>query len=234
MVTYGSNRRPFTDGDRPGQRGAPVGPRHHHLLDDGRTDSTPVGSYASTCSGVTDANYTITYVSGTVPVTAATLTVTANNQTMPFGSAVPTLTATITGFVDGQTLATSGVTGWPVCTTTATSMTPAGTYPITCTIGTLTATNYTFAFVSGTLTITSTTTIACYTIGQVTVSAGQSVKIAPGCFVIGDHRQSRRLARRGGGDHHRTAGLQWNPAHLQLGRGTDLAGHRCDHPGRGR
>ena len=75
--------------------------------------TTAVGSYASTCSGAADPNYTITYVSGTVTVSPATLTVTANNQTMQFGGTVPTLTATITGFVDGQTLATSGVTGSP-------------------------------------------------------------------------------------------------------------------------
>jgi alpha-tubulin suppressor-like RCC1 family protein len=147
--------------------------------------TTPVGSYASTCSGATDPNYTITYASGTVTVAPATLTVTANNQTMQFGGTVPALTSTITGFVNGQTLATSGVTGSPVCTTTGTSTSAAGTYPITCSPGTLAATNYTFTFVSGVLTITSTSTLACYTVGQVNVASGQSVKIAPGCFVIG-------------------------------------------------
>ena len=147
--------------------------------------TSPVGSYASSCSGASDSNYSITYLSGTVQVTAATLTVKANNQSMNFGSAVPTLTTTITGFADGQTLATSGVTGQPVCTTTATNMSPAGGYPITCTIGTLAAANYTFTFAPGTLTVTNTQTIVCNIIGQVTVSAGQSVKIAPGCIVIG-------------------------------------------------
>jgi hypothetical protein len=39
--------------------------------------------------------------------------------------------------------------------------------------------------VAGTLTVTNTTTLACLTIGSVTVSAGQSVRIAPGCTVIG-------------------------------------------------
>ena len=72
-----------------------------------------VGSYASACSGASDPNYTVTYASGTVTVTPAVLTVTANNQTMQFGTSVPALSATITGFVNGQTLSTSGVTGQP-------------------------------------------------------------------------------------------------------------------------
>jgi len=146
--------------------------------------SSPVGTYASTCSGAVDANYTISYANGSVQITPATLTVTANNQTKMFGAAVPTLTATITGFVDGQTLATSGVTGQPACTTTATATSPVGSYPITCQAGTLHATNYTFTFVAGTLTIGGTSTI-CDTFGSVTVNAGQSVLIPPGCWVLG-------------------------------------------------
>ncbi len=127
----------------------------------------------------------MTYASGTVTVTPAVLTVTANNQTMQFGSSVPALTATITGFVDGQTLSTSGVTGQPSCTTTATSTSPVGTYQIICQAGTLKATNYTFQFAPGTLTVTATNTLACLTIGSVTVAPGQADRIAPGCTVIG-------------------------------------------------
>ena len=147
--------------------------------------TSPVGNYSSTCSGASDANYVITYAAGTVAVTPATLTVTANNQSMTFGSSVPALTATITGFVNGQTLATSGVTGTAACSTAATSMSPAGSYAITCLPGTLKATNYTFTFVAGTLTVSNTRTLACLTIGSVTVTAGQSVRINPGCTVIG-------------------------------------------------
>ena len=114
--------------------------------------ASPVGSYASTCSGGIDANYTITYTSGTVTVSPAPLTVTAGNVTMTFGAAVPALTWTIGGFANGQTLATSGVTGQPTCTTTATSLSPSGVYPVTCVPGTLSASNYTFVFVPGTVT----------------------------------------------------------------------------------
>ena len=146
--------------------------------------SSAVGSYTSTCSGAADGNYTITYVSGTVTVTPALLTVTANNQTKALGAAVPTLTTTITGFVDGQTLATSGVTGQATCTTTATASSPAGTYPITCSVGTLAALNYTFALVSGTLTVTGSTTL-CNHVGSVVVTNGESLLIPAGCSQTG-------------------------------------------------
>ena len=149
------------------------------------TASSPVGSYASNCSGASDANYSITYQPGTVSVVPATLTVTANNVSKAFGANVPTLTATISGFVNGQTLATSGVTGQAACTTTATSTSPAGTYPITCTPGTLAAANYTFTFVSGTLTVTVSSRTVCDFIGDLVVSGGQSVLIPRGCIVIG-------------------------------------------------
>jgi hypothetical protein len=144
-----------------------------------------VGSYASNCGGGADANYTISYVPGTVTVTPATLLVTANNQTKAFGAAVPPLTATITGFVNGQTLATSGVTGQPLCTTTATTSSTGGTYPITCSVGTLAAANYTFSFAPGTLTVTFSQRTVCDYIGALVVSGGQSVLIPPGCIVIG-------------------------------------------------
>jgi hypothetical protein len=86
------------------------------------------------------------------------LTVTANNQTVAVGSPLPALTATVSGFVAPDTASSSDVTGAANCiTTVATTSTP-GTYPITCTIGTLaSANNYMFStFVPGTLTIVDT------------------------------------------------------------------------------
>ncbi len=149
------------------------------------TATSPVGSYSSSCSGANDANYSISYVPGSVTVGPATLTVTANNVTKAFGAAVPTLTATISGFVNGQTLATSGVTGQALCTTTATTTSPGGTYPITCSLGTLAAPNYTFTFVAGTLTVNFSQKTVCNYIGSLVVSGGESVLIPPGCIVIG-------------------------------------------------
>jgi hypothetical protein len=91
----------------------------------------------------------------TFNISKAPLTVTAVNASRPQGSANPPLTSRLSGFVLGQKLATSGVTGSASCTTTATTSSPPGTYPITCKVGTLSAANYSFAkFVKGTLTVT--------------------------------------------------------------------------------
>src|SRR5439155_17554280 len=88
-----------------------------------------------------------------VTVNKAVLTVTANNLSSPRGAPLPVLTATITGFVNGGDTA-AVVGGAPALTTTATSSSPEGAYPITAAAGTLPAANYTFVFVNGTLTIT--------------------------------------------------------------------------------
>ncbi len=88
-------------------------------------------------------------------VTPIGITVTANNQTIELGSSLPSVfTATLSGFAGSDTAA-EFITGSPSCTTTATSASPAGTYPITCTVGTLEASGYYFisVFVPGTLTI---------------------------------------------------------------------------------
>ncbi len=87
------------------------------------------------------------------PVGLPTLTVTADAKSRPFGQANAQLTATISGFVNGQTLATSGVTGSPACVTTATITSPAGSYPITCGIGTLASASYGFVFAPGVLAV---------------------------------------------------------------------------------
>jgi hypothetical protein len=107
---------------------------------------TPVPWYPSATSPV----------SRTIVVSKAALTVTANNATMNVGAALPAFTASYTGFVNGDTAAV--LSGAPSLTTTATSSSPAGTYPITAAVGTLSAANYSFAsFVSGTLTIVTVT-----------------------------------------------------------------------------
>ncbi|HEV3339551.1 MAG TPA: MBG domain-containing protein, partial [Pirellulales bacterium] len=120
------------------------------------TSASGVGSYAITVGAGTliAPNYTFTFVNGTLSVVAATLTltVTADDQTMVYGSTVPTLTATITGFVNGDT--SSVVGGAASLSTTATSASGVGSYPIDVSLGTLGAANYTFAFVDGTLTVT--------------------------------------------------------------------------------
>lgn len=92
-------------------------------------------------------------VQQTLTVNKAVMTVTADSKSMTVGSSVPALSATLSGYVYGQTLSTSGITGSASLTTTATSSSLAGTYPITASAGTLSAANYSFQFVNGSLTV---------------------------------------------------------------------------------
>jgi gliding motility-associated-like protein len=117
------------------------------------TASSAVGSYPITASGANAANYSISYVQGTLTIGQAALTITANNQTMVQGSAVPTLTVNYSGFVNGET--NTALTTQPTVSTTATSASAAGTYPITAS-GAVDA-NYTISYVAGTMTVTAST-----------------------------------------------------------------------------
>src|SRR5207245_4100394 len=101
-------------------------------------------------------NYTFSFVGGTLTVTQATLTVTANNQTREYGDANPILDATISGFKNGENLASSGVTGTASCSTAATTAREVANYSITCTIGILSAANYGFTFAAATLRVATT------------------------------------------------------------------------------
>jgi sugar lactone lactonase YvrE len=96
--------------------------------------------------------------SGSVSFTVlpAVLTVTASNVSIYPTQAIPALTYTVTGYVNNDTAA-KAYSGAPALSTSATSSSPVGTYPITAALGTLTSTNYTFVFVPGTLTVLSPT-----------------------------------------------------------------------------
>lgn len=100
-------------------------------------------------------NFDISYGLGHATINKATVTVTADNKTKQYADANPPLTVTYTGFQYGETLATSGITGSPSLSTTATVSSPEGTYPITVSQGSLGSANYAFNYVNGALTITS-------------------------------------------------------------------------------
>src|SRR3989442_258861 len=126
------------------------------------TTATPTSSVSGSPYTITAAlgtlaagNYTFTFVNGQLTVTKATLTVTADSKTRTYGDANPTFTASYGSFKNGETLATSGVTGSPSLTTTATPTSPVSgsPYTITAALGTLAAANYRFTFVNGQLTV---------------------------------------------------------------------------------
>jgi len=131
-------------------------------------------------------NVVYNYAGSSYNVTKAPLTVTGDNQSRPFGAGNPPLTATLSGFVLGQVLATSGVTGQASCTTTATTFSPGGGYLITCTQGSLDAANYSFGpFVPGTLTVTYTGACLTGAVSKLVVGAGQSICLGPGAKLNG-------------------------------------------------
>lgn len=154
-------------------------------LSSGTVSFTGTGTCVIDATQSGNTNYSSATAQQTLHIAKKPLTVTADPYSKLFGAANPPLTATITGFAFGQTLQTSGVTGQPSCTTIATTSSPAGTYPITCTQGTLAAANYSFTFTPGTLTITATKTITGDQAGPLTITAGQSVLIGPGATVTG-------------------------------------------------
>lgn len=94
-------------------------------------------------------------LSGGQTITKAHLTVTADNKARLEGQSDPTFTATLSGFVAGETLATSDVIvgAGAGFTSTDTAASMAGPYSITPSIGNLTSNNYDFSFMDGTLTV---------------------------------------------------------------------------------
>jgi hypothetical protein len=130
-----------------------------------------VGSYTVYVSYDGDANYAASFTLTTLTLNKAPLTVTANNANMVVGAAIPAFTASYGGFLNGDTAAVLG--GSPSLTTTATTSSPAGTYPITAAQGTLTATNYTFStFVNGTLSVVAAPAVSLTVTATLTGSAG--------------------------------------------------------------
>jgi hypothetical protein len=115
--------------------------------------------------------------SNTLTIAPAPLTVTANNTSMTMGAAVPALTYTTTGFAGTDT--SSVVGGIATETTTASSSSSAGTYPITFSTKALTAANYTFSYVNGTLSVVQAPTVSLAASSAISgsASAGYTVTI---------------------------------------------------------
>src|SRR5438552_1640748 len=127
------------------------------------TMTSPVADYSITCTigGLLSGNYSFTFFApGTLHVTKAVLTVTADDKSRQYGDANPAFDATISGFKNGENLATSGVTGTASCSSAAIANSTVADYTISCTIGSLSAHNYSFSFVNGTLLVTQATLTA--------------------------------------------------------------------------
>ena len=119
----------------------------------GTTSSSPVGTYASSCSGAAEPDYIIDYVDGSTTVTSRflpTLTITASNGSQTFGGLVPTISPQYSGFVDGDTPA--DLTALPTCIPGTTGLSPVlGSYLSSCS-GAVDP-NYNIVYVDGTTTV---------------------------------------------------------------------------------
>ncbi|KRE82892.1 hypothetical protein ASG75_15220 [Rhodanobacter sp. Soil772] len=119
----------------------------------GATATSNVGSYAIDGSGLTAnyGNYTFAQAAGNaaaLTINPATLTYTATSASSIYGNTPSGLTGTVTGFVNGETLA-GATTGTASFTTVATATSNAGSYAINGSGLTANYGNYTFAQAAG-------------------------------------------------------------------------------------
>lgn len=117
------------------------------------TVTSPVGTYpiTATATGADAQDFTPTILPGVLTVTPAPLSVVVANATRNVGDPNPAFSATITGALNGDTFTNS-------FSTTATTSSPAGTYPINDTVTGANASDYTIIVTPGTLTIDGSTT----------------------------------------------------------------------------
>ena len=108
--------------------------------------------YKFRCSLASDCN-TVTTAGASLTVNKAVLTVTAIDKSRHYHTPNPVFETNITGFLDGEVLATSDVTGEGGTSCTATLTSPVGNESIVASSGTLSSNNYSFVYVNGTLTI---------------------------------------------------------------------------------
>jgi Bacterial Ig domain/MBG domain (YGX type) len=114
------------------------------------------GPYTVSATLTSTATNNVTSAVNTVQLTVdpAPLTVTASSAVMTYGGTVPLITASYSGFV--LTENASSLTTAPTCSTTATSSSPPGVYPSTCT-GAVDP-DYAISYVAGTVTVSGAST----------------------------------------------------------------------------
>ncbi len=122
--------------------------------------SSPVGTYSITIAQgalkYADLNYTFDprFLNGKLTITPAPLVVSINRMTRLYGQANAALTPIYSGFVNGETLATSDLTGSPDVSTSAAASSQVGTYPLFLGSGSLSSSHYSFSFVTEQLEVT--------------------------------------------------------------------------------
>jgi hypothetical protein len=131
--------------------------------------TTGVGLCRISASAAASSTYSAALVTQSFTIHPAVLKVTADSFTIMYGQSLPVLTYKVSGFVNGDPA--SVVSGQPLLSTTATTASNAGNYPITVATGTLAANNYSFLYVSGNLTIQPAAQAITFTINPPAAAA---------------------------------------------------------------
>jgi hypothetical protein len=115
-----------------------------------------------TIAGADSGNYNLsaTNTTATANISQALLTVAAASLTRPYATTNPVFVSVFSGFVAGESLTNSDLTGSPLLATTAKTNSVVGTYPITISKGSLTSVDYSFKFTNGVLTVIKADTAA--------------------------------------------------------------------------
>ena len=153
-------------------------------------DGSNVGTYAITGVAGTDPNYNFQFVAGKLTILPAPLNLIVNNQTAVYGSPIPQLTYSLSGLVNGDTIAS--LTAPPILSTVS-SGTGVGDYAISATR--VSAQNYSIKTYLGTLSITPAS--LSVTANNQTVTYGSSISsiaVSYSGFVNGDTDSSLTAA----------------------------------------
>lgn len=131
-------------------------------------------------SGTDSGNYSLTATNSatTANISQALLTVAAANLSRPYATTNPILIAIYSGFVTGETLTNSDLTGSPALTTSANTNSNVGSYPIAIAKGTLASLNYSLKFTNGVLTVTKADTSALLSTTANPAQTNQNVTFA--------------------------------------------------------
>jgi hypothetical protein len=143
------------------------------------TSGSPVNAYPITVGGGVSSNYTFSYVGGILTVLPADLTITADNKSKNFGDVNPPLTMSFNGFVNGETQSSLSMPA--TLSTTATTQSAVGTYPIT--VSGATDANYIIHYVAGILVINPASSPSITTISPDTAPSGTAVTISGSNFI---------------------------------------------------
>jgi MBG domain (YGX type)/Bacterial Ig-like domain (group 3)/NHL repeat len=133
--------------------------------------NSPVGTYSivPTVTGVSS-NYTLTTVNGTLTITQnpSSLVVNVNSAARAYGAPNPAFSGTVTGVLPGDDVQVS-------YSTTATTTSPAGNYPIGANVSGTSAGNYIATIHPGTLAVSAIATTTAVTTSGSPVTAGANV-----------------------------------------------------------